>query len=343
MNTYDFRSDTVTHPTPIMREKMANAPVGDDVYEDDPTVIELEKLAAAYLGKEAAIFVPSGTFANQLAILTHTRRGDEVILGDSSHILIHEVGAAAVISGVQLRPIPTHLGRMDVKSFHHFIRGSDIHYPDTGLICIENAHSEGTVIDLVEMETIYQIGQKNNIPVHLDGARLFNAAHALDVHPSVLAKACDSLMFCLSKGLCAPFGSILLGSHTFIQKAKKNRKLMGGGLRQSGIMAAAGIEALENMVDRLKTDHSRAQQLGKELSQIPNVTVKVDQMDINMVFCKLPIKDVDHFIQYLRNENIIINPPEDNLFRFVTHYWITDEAIKKLSHHVKNYLNQYSN
>ena len=231
MKVIDLRSDTVTHPTEKMRHAMATALVGDDVYGDDPTVRELEKLGAKILNKEDSLFVPSGTFGNQLALLTHTRRGDEVILEGSCHILMHEVGASSVIAGVQLRPIEGIYGEMNPEKVKSYIREDDIHFPNTGLICIENAHSCGKVISLENMKSIYEIANKDGIPVHLDGARLFNAATHLGVEAAELAKYADSIMFCISKGLAAPVGSLLVGSKEFIDKARKNRKLMGGALR----------------------------------------------------------------------------------------------------------------
>lgn len=339
MKKFDFRSDTVTWPTEKMRSAMVNALVGDDVYGDDPTVIALEKMASEILNKEAALFVPTGTFANQLAILTHTRRGDEVIVGDQSHIVMHEVGGAAVIAGVQLRQIPTHFGKMDTEILKTLIREDDIHYPETGLICVENAHSSGVVISIDEMRDVYSLAQSHKIPVHLDGARLFNAAASLGVLPSEIARYCDSLMFCLSKGLCAPFGSMLVGDAQFIQKAKKNRKLMGGGMRQAGIMAAAGIVALNDMTTRLDEDHNQARRLGKMLSEIEGIEVLVDCLDVNMVFCKIPLlTDIEGFEKRLEEEGILINGPEDGMFRFVTHYWINDEAVDKLVYEIKRFL-----
>lgn len=339
MKKIDFRSDTVTWPTEAMRLSMAHAEVGDDVYGDDPTVLHLERVAAQMLGKEAALFVPSGTFGNQLAILTHTKRGDEVIVGDQSHIVMHEVGGAAVIAGVQLRQIPTHFGKMSVEQMAKMIREDDIHYPDTGLICVENAHSSGVVIEIEEMAEIYALAQSHGIPVHLDGARLFNAAASLSVDVGEIAKHCDSVMFCLSKGLCAPFGSILAGDASFIKKARKNRKLMGGGMRQAGIMAAAGLVALDQMTGRLNEDHSRARVLGKMLSEIDGVEVLVDCLDINMVFCKIDaIKDANAFVAFMGDAGYLINGPEDGLFRFVTHHWISDDAVLGLVDHLKRFL-----
>ena len=248
MRYIDLRSDTVTMPTEEMRKAMAEAEVGDDVYQDDPTVNRLEKLAAEKVGKEAALFVPSGTFGNQLCVMTHTNRGDEIILGEDCHITLHEVGAAAVIAGVQLRTLPSKNGMLDPKQVEKAIRcEEDIHYPHTGLICVENAHGLGTVIPLDNLKEIKDIGERHNIPVHLDGARIFNAALALGVDAKDIAKYCDSVMFCLSKGLGAPVGSMVAGTRELIEKARKNRKLMGGGVRQEGILAASSIIAVKHL------------------------------------------------------------------------------------------------
>lgn len=339
MKYYDFRSDTVTQPTDRMREVMANAIVGDDVYEDDPTVKKLEAMSAEILGKEAALFVPSGTFGNQLAILTHTKRGDEVILGHDCHIVMHEVGAAAVISGVQLRQVPTVNGNINPSAVEKMIREKDIHYPDTGLICMENAHSNGTVISVKNMSKIYDVAKKHDIPVHLDGARIFNAAKALDVSPKEIASQTDSVMFCLSKGLCAPVGSILAGSQDFVEKARKMRKLMGGGLRQVGFLAAAGIVALEDMVDHLTVDHENAKYLAERLSEIEKVEVLDSRLDINMVFVKFHKEvDANHFVETLLGKGIKINGPEEGEYRFVTNYWTDRASVDNLVDAIKNYI-----
>ncbi|MFA9422995.1 MAG: low-specificity L-threonine aldolase, partial [Sedimentibacter sp.] len=281
MKFIDLRSDTVTMPTDEMRQAMAMADVGDDVYGDDPTVNKLEKIAAQMVGKEAALFVPSGTFGNQLALLTHTRRGQEVIIGKNNHIVVHEVGASAVIAGVQLRTLETINGAMNLKDVEDSIRSNDIHEPETGLICVENAHGCGAVIPLETMKKIKQIAENNSIPVHMDGARVFNAAVSLGVDAKEIVACCDSVMFCLSKGLAAPVGSMLAGNKSYIDKARKNRKLMGGGMRQIGILAAAGIIALEKMTLRLEEDHKNAKYMAEELSKLPGVNVNTKRLDIN--------------------------------------------------------------
>jgi len=331
MHSIDLRSDTVTKPTAEMRQAMVNAEVGDDVYGDDPTVLRLEKLAASILGKEAALFVPSGTFGNQTAILTHCSSGDEVILDDSCHIVQHECGAAAKIAGVQLRTTEGDLGQIPLKALVAKIRkAEDIHYPKTGLICLENAHGGGFVLPLDYMKAVYEIARKYGIPLHLDGARIFNASEYLKVEPEEIAAYTDSVMFCLSKGLCAPIGSILAGTKEFIHKAKRNRKLMGGAMRQTGIVAAAGIVALEKMRSRLSQDHKNARLLGKWLGQIEGITVSPKQIQTNMVFCKMDYKPPltpEMILARMASAGIITNPPEEDVWRFVTHIDIREKDI----------------
>jgi threonine aldolase len=329
MRFIDLRSDTVTAPTQEMRDAMYVAEVGDDVYGDDPTVSALEILAAEIVEKEAALFVPSGTFGNQLALLTHCKRGDEVILGDDCHITMHEVGASAVIAGVQLRTLVSNKGALNPEEVRSKIRTEDIHFPETGLICLENAHSNGRVITLDNMESIYSIAKANNIPLHLDGARLFNASAHLKVNAKEITKYCDSVNICLSKGLCAPVGSILAGSKNFINKARKGRKLMGGGMRQSGILAAAGIIALKNMTERLVEDHENAILLGNELSKIPGISVYFDDIQISMVFFDMSGTgyDTNRLVKMFYEKGIKINPSEGGLMRFVTNYWVTKKDI----------------
>lgn len=342
MNFIDLRSDTVTNPTEEMRKAMFSAEVGDDVYGDDPTVKELEIYAAKLVGKEAALFVPSGTFGNQLCLFTHCNRGDEVILGDDCHIIMHEVGAASVIAGVQLRTINTHNGMMDTDEIQKKIRTAeeDIHYPGTSLICIENAYSNGIVTPISYMQEVFSIAKENNLKVHLDGARLFNAATYLKVDPKELTKYCDSVMFCLSKGLCAPVGSIVAGDKIFIDRARKKRKLMGGGLRQIGILAAAGLVALKSMTKRLSDDHKNALILADELSKIPGFKVLKDDVQINMVFFNMQDSGIsgEKLKDKLLDKGIKINPPENGLMRFVTHYWIKEKDVYYIIKCIKDFV-----
>lgn len=326
----DLRSDTVTNPTDKMREAMFNAVVGDDVYEDDPTVKELEDFAAELVGKEAALFVPTGTFGNQLAVFTHCKRGDEVILGEDCHIVAHEVGAAAVISGVQLRTLETKRGMMNLEKLEATIRPfEDLHWPETGLICLENAYSDGAVPSLEYMGSVSLIARKYNLPIHLDGARLFNAATSLGVPASEVVKQVDTVQFCLSKGLCAPVGSIIAGSKEFINRARKNRKLLGGGMRQVGFLAAAGLIALKEMTLRLHEDHENARYFAEKLKEIHCINLSETPIDINMVFFKINQNKLtdEEILDFLSEKGIKSNGPEAGYWRFVTHYWISKEDI----------------
>ena len=312
-----------------MLDAMHAAKVGDDVYGDDPTVNLLEKKAAEAMGKESALFVPTGTFGNQLAILTHTERGNEVIIPQSNHIVIHEVGACAVIAGVQLRTLNDNCGVPCISDFKNAFRGDDIHFPKTGLVCMENAHSSGKVIGVNVLTEIFEYAKSHNTPVHLDGARIFNAAQALKTGAAEIAGYADSVMFCLSKGLCSPVGSMLAGTKEFISKARKNRKLMGGGLRQAGYLAAAGLISIEKMAVRLWEDHENARYLADRMETIKNFNVFKNRLDINMVFFTIENMDFneDDFVSFLLAKKIKINPADFGEYRFVTHYWIDKKSI----------------
>ncbi|MCL2320515.1 MAG: low-specificity L-threonine aldolase [Oscillospiraceae bacterium] len=340
MDFIDLRSDTVTMQTKEMIDAMIHAKVGDDVYGEDDSVNELEKYAANLVGKEAGLFVTSGTFGNQVSILTHTKRGNEVILDDSCHIIQHEASAGAVISGVQFRTVESENGILDPEKVLSKIRTEkDIHYPETALICLENAHSLGKVIPISIMEKIYQGAKKYNIKVHLDGARLFNAATSLNVDAKEITKYCDSVSFCLSKGLCAPIGSVVCSDADFIERARKNRKIMGGGMRQAGYMAAPGLYALKNMTKRLHEDHEMAKYLAKELLKIPGVLLNMDDVEINMVFLKIDTKkDIKKLREFMLKEGIKISGPDLNIFRFVTHYFIRKEHVDKTIKVLKDFL-----
>lgn len=332
MKTIDFRSDTVTKPTHRMREAMYKAEVGDDVYGDDLTVNKLQDYMAELCGKEAALFVPSGTFGNQLALFTHCNRGDEVILPEECHIIQHETGASAIIAGVQLRALPTTFGKVKLDAVERAIRKEeDIHYPHTSLICLENAFSDGTVVDVEYFKSMRELADKYNLKIHLDGARVFNAATALDIDVKEMMQYVDSANICLSKGLCAPIGSILVGDQEFIDKARKKRKLMGGGMRQAGIIAAAGYIAAKEMRLRLVEDHDNARYLADRLEIISGLEVQRNRLDINMVFFKITDPKLKELLTVERfaKENIIINPEEDGFIRFVTHYYITKEDIDR--------------
>jgi len=330
----DIRSDTVTKPTDAMRKAMAEAKVGDDVYGDDPTVNKLERLGAEMLGKEAALFVPSGTFGNQLALFTWCPRGTEVLLGEECHIMQHEAGAASIIAGVQTRPIPAPDGILTAGALKERLRKQDLHMPPTSLVCIENAHSLGRSVPLVSMDDVRNIADEWKLPVHLDGARIFNAAVSLGCNVRDIASRADSVMFCLSKGLCAPVGSLLAGKKKFIREARFRRKIMGGAMRQVGILAAAGIIALKGQTSRIGEDHKRAKKIALELVKMPGIFTKPYETEINMVFFAWPPaedkKTATKVVEIFKKHKIIINPPEKGLFRFVTHYWIGDAEIEAI-------------
>jgi threonine aldolase len=317
---------------------MARAEVGDDVYGDDPTINRLEALGAQMLGKEAALFVPSGTFGNQLALFTWCPRGSEVILGEECHIVAHEAGAPSVIAGVQTRCVPNPGGVLKPEEIRKRLRRQDLHAPATSLICLENAHSMGRAVALADMDAARALAAEWGLPVHLDGARIFNAAAALGCSAREIAARVDSVMFCLSKGLCAPVGSLLAGTKEFIDAARLKRKVMGGGMRQAGILAAAGIIALQEHTKLLAADHARAKKLAQGLADIKGINVDLDSIDINMVFFSHPsslsVEESEKIVAHFAGRGIIINPPEQGIFRFVTHYWIGDselDAILKTS------------
>ncbi len=325
-----------------MREAMKNANVGDDVYQEDPTVNRLEELAAKKLEKEAALFVPSGTMGNLVAVLTYCQRGDEVILEADSHFYYYEVGSISAVAGVIPRLIVGDKGILDPQEIKKALRGKNIHYPETTLICLENTHNRagGTIIPLKVTEEICQLAHQRDIAVHLDGARIFNAAIALNIEPALLTKNADSVMFCLSKGLSAPVGSILAGSKEFIQRARKNRKMLGGGMRQAGILAAAGIIAIENMVERLAEDHKNARILGEGLADISGIKVDLETVQTNMVYFDLQGSGMDtfQFLPKLAEYNILGSPRPPTKVRLVTHYgigeddiYVTIKAIKKIA------------
>ena len=320
MRYIDLRSDTVTRPTLAMRAAMAAAEVGDDVYGDDPTVNELEALAAETLGFEAALFVTSGTMGNQLGIMSQTRRGDEIIAGANSHIFMHEVGAAAVLSGVTVRQVDYPNCIPVPAMVEAAIRPDDIHEPPTSLICLENALANGRLVPVETMAEIRRIADEHGLNVHLDGARVFNAAAALGVDVKEITRYADSVSCCLSKGLCAPVGAIFAGRAKTVKRARKCRKLLGGGMRQAGILAAAGILALKEMPKRLSEDHANAKRLAELLSQIDGVSIDKDSVEINMVFFKLDrsaeLKAA--LPEKMKQHGILINPEELGEFRLVT-------------------------
>jgi threonine aldolase len=332
MNMIDLRSDTVTKPTEEMRKAAYMAEVGDDVYGEDPTVKKLEETAAKMLGKEAALFVTSGTQGNQIAVLTHCRSGNEIILEKESHIFYYESGSVAAFAGVQTKTIQGKRGAMDPAAIEAAIRVEDLHYPETGLICLENTHNRagGAIIPVENMREIYSIAKKHQIPLHVDGARLFNAAAGAGRPVTDFTQYCDSVQICLSKGLGAPVGSILSGSEAFIKAARKWRKRLGGGLRQSGIIAAPGLIALTKMKERLVMDHENALHLVEGIQNISGLHV-VNQVDTNIVVVDVSGKNInsDQFVEKIKEEGVLAGTFGSHLVRFVTHFDVTKQDIDK--------------
>lgn len=331
MKTIDLRSDTVTHPTPAMRTAMYEAEVGDDVWGDDPTVIKLQEYAADLLGKEAALYLPSATQGNIIAALTHCGRGDELIVGKQSHMFQWEAGGAAVLGGISMSQIPVQPdGTLRLEDITANIRNPrDPHHPLSRLICLENTHGGVGGVPITPEYTAH-IGEwvhANGFSLHIDGARLFNAAAALNVHPRELVRHADSVQICLSKGLCAPVGALILGSKAFIDRAARNRKILGGGMRQAGVIAAAGLVALRDMRERLRDDHATAHTLADGLADIPGFTVHPVHRRTNMVFFSVDERiNSAELVDALRAKDIILNGGPH--FRAVTHYWITPERIQ---------------
>lgn len=291
----DLRSDTVTKPTPEMRRAMAEAEVGDDVFGEDPTVNRLEALAADRLGKEAGLFVASGTMGNQVSLMAHTQRGDEVILDESSHIFNYEVAALVVLSAVQPRTLRGHYGILDPEDIRRAIRAPNIHAPRNTLVAVESSHNRGggTCYPPETLREIRRIASANGMAVHLDGARIFNASIATGAPVAELAAQADSVTFCLSKGLGAPVGSVVVGTRAFIDRARRARKMFGGGMRQAGILAAAGVVALERMVDRLREDHDNARILAEGLAALPGIVMDLARVQTNIVIFNVRRKDLD--------------------------------------------------
>jgi threonine aldolase len=335
MDTIDLRSDTVTQPTPRMREAMAVAVVGDDVYGEDPTINRLQEIAAHKLGKEAGLFVSSGTMGNLAAILAHCTRGDEVILGKQAHTFLYEAGGISVLGGIHSNQIPNQPdGTLALEDIRAAIRPDDEHQPITRLITLENTHNRcgGTALSVAYTQEVGTLAHEYGLKLHLDGARLFNAAVALGVSAERLTNAVDSVTICLSKGLCAPVGSVICGSKEFITHAHRIRKQLGGGMRQAGILAAAGIIALEEMVDRLVEDHYRAQRLAKGLAAFSGIVLDPGSPFTNMIFCTLsedvPMSAPD-VASALRKLGVLVGVVGPRRFRLVTHYWIDDAGVDR--------------
>lgn len=337
----DLRSDTVTQPTSEMRKAMFEAEVGDDVYRDDPSVNRLEEMAAAVMGKEAALFMVSGTMANQVAVMAHNEAyGNEIIVGAKSHIVHYECGAPARLAGVNFALVDnpnTFLYAADVR---RLFRPLDPHFPKTGLVCLENALCNGDVVPLDVIDETCLAAHELGLPVHMDGARIFNAALALGCEAKRVSQNCDSVSFCISKGLCSPVGALLCGSRSFIEQARRMRKVVGGGMRQAGVLAACGIVSLEVMTKRLHVDHENARYLGEQLNKLDGISADMDQIKINMVFWKAeqPKFRSEEFVAFMLEHGVKVYGILVDEYRFVTHNDVTREDIDRIIGLMKEYI-----
>lgn len=327
----DLRSDTVTHPTEAMREAMLRALLGDDVYGEDPTVNELEQLGAELLGKEASLFVPSGTMGNLISLMVHAPRGSEVILGDQSHIYHYEQGGASAVASLVMHPVPTQAnGQLALADLSTAIRPrTDVHSAWPGVICLENTHNRcgGRVLELSYIQEVAEFARAQHVPLHLDGARLANAAVALGCSLKTLSTPFDSIQLDLSKALCAPIGGLVAGSEAFIKQARRMRKLLGGGMRQAGILAAAGIVALTQMIDRLADDHRLAKNLAKGLAEVPGIEVAEESVQTNLVLFRLKTLTSGAFVEAMRTRGILLGEIGNQNLRMVTHRGVSSADV----------------
>lgn len=344
MEWIDLRSDTVSHPTPAMREAMAKAVVGDDVYGEDPTVIQLERDAAALFGYEAGLFVSSGTQGNLIALMTHCPRGSEVICGDKAHIFVYEAGGMSALGGIMPHTVKVQDdGTLALDDILHAIRGDNYHFPRTRLVSIENTQNSagGVALSPAYTQQVAELAKRHGLKFHIDGARIFNAAVAYNAALPELAAGADSLTFCLSKGLCAPVGSVLLGSATFISEARRVRKMLGGGMRQAGVLAAAGLIALHEMRHRLHEDHANAALLAEGLSDIPHL--RVLSQATNFVFFWLeesaPLTPAE-FEKRLQAAGVLLRPYPGyaRKYRCVLHYWVDRSRVERVIEAVRGAL-----
>jgi len=332
VKTIDLRSDTVTLPTQRMREAIYHAELGDDVFGEDPTTNRLEQIAAERMGKEAAMMVASGTMGNLVCVLTHCRRGDEVILGDQSHTFLYEAGGMSAVGGIHPHTVTNQPdGTIRLEDIEAAIRGNNVHFPRSRLICLENTHNRcnGSALRPQYMDSVAKLARERGLRIHLDGARVFNAAVALGVDVKELARYADSVSFCLSKGLSSPVGSIICGTSQFITEARRNRKVLGGGMRQSGIIAAAGIEALEQMVDRLAEDHENARRLAEGIARIPGLSIELNRIYTNIVYFDMADRQFDAgtLVTQLATRGVKMLQLGPGRLRAVTHYGISAEDI----------------
>ena len=335
MNVIDLRSDTVTLPSPAMRKAMYEAELGDDVYGEDPTVNKLEEVTAERLGTEAALLTVSGTMSNLIALLTHAGRADEVIMGDKAHTFLYEVGGPAGLGGITTHVVENQPdGTLKLEDVEAAIRPlGNVHLPRTRLIVIENTHNRmgGTVLPVAYTDGLGKLARKYSLKVHMDGARLFNAAVALGVDAKELTRSVDSVCFCLSKGLACPVGSVLGGSKEFIAEARRYRKMVGGGMRQAGVLAAAGLVALDGMIDRLADDHANAHRLAQGLAELPGVEVDLESVQSNIIMFTLTSTGwtAESFVQAMQTKGVKFSQVAGMQFRLVTHYGVESADIER--------------
>ena len=334
MKIIDLRSDTVTLPNDEMREAACDADLGDDVFCEDPTVNRLQELAARMTGKEAALLVSSGTMGNLVCMLTHCQRGDEVILGDCSHMFLNECGSIATVGGIHPHTIPNQPeGTLRLEDIEGAIRGDNDHWPRTRVICLENTHNRcfGAPLTPEYMREVADLARVKGLRVHLDGARIFNAVVALDVDVKEFTQHVDSLSFCLSKGLAAPVGSIVCGTQEFIGESRRNRKVLGGGMRQAGIIAAPGLVALDKMVARLAEDHANARRLAEGIAEIEGLQIDLSRVRTNIIYFDVSSKktSVEQIRDGMEKRGIKVLPTGPDRFRMVTHYGIDEEDVDR--------------
>ena len=335
MKKIDLRSDTITLPTKEMLDAIDRANLGDDVFQEDPTINQLEELAAKRFNKQAALFVPSGTMANLVAVLSHCQRGDEVILGDQAHTFLYEAGGISSFGGVHSRQLVNQAdGTIAIDDIKHAIRKEDVHFPTTRLICLENTHNRcfGMPLSSDYVNSVAEVAKNDSILVHVDGARIFNAAVSLDTSVAELTHEIDSVSFCLSKGLSAPAGSLLCGSEDFIYRARRNRKALGGGMRQAGILAAAGIIALENMTERIADDHQNARALAEGISDIKGISIDLDKIQTNIIYFSLDHPKIESslFLDKMCEKNIHFFELGPSWYRLVTHNGISKDDVSNV-------------
>ncbi len=327
----DLRSDTVTLPTLTMREAIMNAPLGDDVYQEDATVNELQRRAARVMGKEAALFLPSGTMGNLTALMAHTQPGEEVILEEEAHIYYYEVGGLARVAGLMPKTLKGIRGHLTAEIVKNALRSENIHFPETSLVCLENTHNRagGTVMPMEQLTELGEFCRSAGLKLHMDGARVFNAVVALGVEPREIAAHVDSVTFCLSKGMAAPAGSLLVGEEAFIRKARKMRKLLGGGMRQAGVLASAGLIALEEAKERLERDHELTKRLAEELCEIPQIIINPKDVETNILVFQIDPSwgKAEKFTGILKEKGVLSGDMGPQTVRFVTHYQVEAEDI----------------